>query len=259
MLFVSNLARIQSQSKETANEKDNIGIMIASGDGVSNVSGMRNLLLNVIKGDGPSIEANESLNKSYLTTNINSDLNEASEVKDINDNQTIADIRVSQEEFCEKEAKKSSADDNDQNALVNVYTNDNPVGVEKMTTKTDLAQSDDKQRVDDSEGDMDMLEIPSLNVDDQQWNLKKVLTLLELTCRGRPKLCSTDSCSLRAAFVYESTDASKRQMALCLDCNVRLSGKNIQIVFAYFLTLILQNTTGNHVWTLPESIICMFA
>jgi hypothetical protein len=55
---------------------------------------------------------------------------------------------------------------------------------------------------------------------DKMWELRKVMGVSELVSRRRAMICSTESCSLRAVFVYDRIDDSDVSLSLCLDCQV---------------------------------------
>jgi hypothetical protein len=52
------------------------------------------------------------------------------------------------------------------------------------------------------------------------WEMKKVLSDLDLNSKRRPRRCSSDSCTLLAAVVYSNANNPKQIRNLCLDCQV---------------------------------------
>ena len=53
-----------------------------------------------------------------------------------------------------------------------------------------------------------------------EWRLVKILTKNIVTGRSHI-MCMTENCKLRAACVYESTNAANKKWYTCLDCQVR--------------------------------------
>jgi hypothetical protein len=154
---------------------------------------------------------------SSLSKEVPVDLPDVSDVKIINENPNniVSDSSEGEEDHCEDKTKVVSPG----TQVVEETTLAECESVQHNATST----GDDKEETDSTERDQDVGLVKvssSTDKEDRHWELKKVMTHAELTARGRPKLCSTEKCSLRAAFIYENMNDVDQRLTLCLDCNV---------------------------------------